>query len=669
VAILEAPTDSGAEQSPAVYSRGITVRAVLFSLLMVFLFNLLVSKVELVTGRYIASGIPPIPAVATLAALVALYPLGRLILGRYNLSRQELLVIYCLMTIAIPLCGTYGLRSILPRLTVMQYYATPENRFGDYTAMMPSWYAPTSPEVITGMYEGLDTGSVPWSAWLKPLTLWSAFFLALFVGTMSLISIMSRQWSEGEHLPYPLVQLPMEMVEATTARGTLANFFSNPLTWVGIALALLYNGLNIANAFNPAVPAIPQSKSLAEYFTERPWSALNPLTVSSAPQFYGFGFLVSRELCFSIFACTLLAKLTAVLGAAAGFEPAGWPFMQEQSAGGYVLMAVLMLWVARGHLRQVFAKALGNAPEVDDSSEPISYRWAVIGMVASAVFFLVWTTISGMSLKIALPFYLIVISYGLTYARVRAEMGVPDNFVYPYRFPQYTILYSIGSRGVLNAGGPVTRVVFEVLSFLSRFHPVQIMTSSQADAYQMARAGNLNSRKLSILLLLAFALGLVFAFWGHFTTFYSIGLNVLEGNPRSADWRTVDTVTAYGSMVSQIESPTGPDWQRTGAIIAGAAITLGLAIARMIWLRFPIHPLGYIVALSYGPSTSLWFPFLVVWLVKGAIERIGGLRLFRRLIPLFIGYVVAHYVFGGIGWSIISLFTESAVSSRYYTVF
>ena len=651
------------------YSRGITVRAVLFSLLMVFLFNLLVSKVELVTGRYIASGIPPIPAVATLAALVALYPLGRLILGRYNLSRQELLVIYCLMTIAIPLCGTYGLRSILPRLTVMQYYATPENRFDDYTAMIPSWYAPTSPEVITGMYEGLDTGSVPWSAWLKPLALWSAFFLALFVGTMSLISIMSRQWSEGEHLPYPLVQLPMEMVEATGARGTLANFFSNPLTWVGIALALLYNGLNIANAFNPAVPAIPQNKSLAEFFTERPWSALNPLTVSSAPQFYGFGFLVSRELCFSIFACTFLAKLTAVLGAAAGFEPAGWPYMQEQSAGGYILMAVLMLWVARGHLRQVFAKALGSAPDVDDSSEPISYRWAVIGMVASAIFFLVWTTVSGMSLKIALPFYLIVMSYGLTYARVRAEMGVPDNFVYPYRFPQYTIIYSIGSRGVLNAGGPVTNVVFEVLSFLSRFHPVQIMTSSQADAYQMARAGRLNSRKLSMLLLLAFALGLIFAFWGHFTTFYSIGLNVLEGNPRSADWRTVDTVTAYSGMVSQIESPTGPDWHRTGAIIAGAAITLGLAIARMVWLRFPIHPLGYIVALSYGPSTSLWFPFLVVWLVKGIIERIGGLRLFRRLIPLFIGYVVAHYVFGGIGWSIISLFIESAVSSRYYTVF
>jgi hypothetical protein len=240
VAILHASeqTDAG---SGALNGRcGITLRAVLLSVLLILVFNVLVSRVELVTGRYIASGIPPIPAVATLAALVALYPLGRLILGRYNLRRQELLVIYCLMTIAIPLCGTYGLRSILPRLTVMQYYATAENRFADYSHLMPSWYAPDGEQAITSMYEGLDGGAIPWSEWRKPLVLWSLFFLALFVGTMSLMSVMSRQWAEGEHLPYPLVQLPIEMVEATDARGTLANFFTNPLTWTcmrhGIAL-------------------------------------------------------------------------------------------------------------------------------------------------------------------------------------------------------------------------------------------------------------------------------------------------------------------------------------------------------------------------------------------------------------------------------------------------
>ncbi len=648
---------------------GVTARAVVLGLAFIFLFNWMVSRIELVTGRYIASGIPPIPAVTVLALMVALYPLGKRLLGRYNITRRELLVIYTLMIVAIPFCATYGIRSFLPRLTVLQYYATPENHFAEYTHFIPSWYAPDSQRVINDMYEGLDNGGVPWGAWIKPLGLWTLFLLALFVCTMSLMSIMSKQWSDGEHLPYPLVQLPMEMVEATSARGTLANFFTNPLTWVGIVLAALYNGLNIAHALNPAVPTIEQSKSLTDFFTERPWSAINPLIVGTTPQYFGFGYLVSQELCFSIFACTFLAKLAAVSGAVSGYEPPGWPYEQEQSAGGYLAMALLILWVARGHLKDVLAKALSGNPGVDDSDEPIPYRWAIIGILVGTTFFLFWTTISGMNLKIALPFFLIVIAYGLTYGRIRAEVGVPMDFVYPYRLPQYTMLYSIGSRGVLAAGGQRTMVVFEILSFLSRFHPVQIMTAYQTDAFQIGRSGHLNRRLLSWLLVLAFVAGLTLAFWGHFTAFYENGLNVLEGNPNNSDWRTADTTRAYTTMVGQIESPTAPDWQHAGAIIAGGLITVGLAAARMVWLRFPIHPLGYIVALAYGPSSGLWFAFLTIWIVKGAILKVGGIRLFRRLIPLFIGYVVAHYILGGIVWSVISLFIESSVSARYYTVF
>ncbi len=660
------PEDEAAAQ-PEV--GGITFRAVLLGLVFIFLFNLMVSRIELVTGRYIASGIPPIPAVAVLALMVALYPLGKRLLGRFNISRRELLVIYILMITAIPFCGTYGIRSFLPRLTVMQYYATPENHFAEYTYLIPSWYAPQSLQRITEMYEGLNEGGLPWSVWGKPLGLWTLFFVGLFVCTMSLMSIMSKQWSDGEHLPYPLVQLPMEMVQGTNARGVLANFFGNPMTWVGILLAVIYNGLNIAHAVNPAVPTIEQSRGLNEFFTERPWSAMNPLVVASTPQFFGFGYLVSQELCFSIFAFTALAKLAAVGGAIVGYEPPGWPYMQEHSAGGYLMMALLVLWVAKGHLREVFAKGFGQAPEIDDSSEPMPYRWAVIGLAVGGALVVSWMTLSGMSLRIALPFFLIVLAYGLTYGRIRAEVGVAHDFVYPYRLPQYTILYAIGSRGVLAAGGKRTMVVFEMLSFLSRFHPTQIMTSNQTDAFQIGKAGRLNRRALSALLVLAFVAGLTLAFWGHFSAFYANGLNVLESHPNNQDWRTADTVRAYGTMVARIESPTSPDWQHTGAIISGALITLALAAARMVWLRFPLHPLGFVVALAYGPSTPLWFPFLCVWIVKGIILKIGGIKLFRRLIPLFIGYVVGHYLIGGIGWSILSLFIENAVSRRYYAVF
>ena len=648
---------------------GLTFRAVIIGLAFTLLFNVIVRKVELVTGRYIASGIPPIPAVTVLTLLAAFYPLGRRLFGRFNLSHRELLTIYIVMIVAVPLCATYGVRTFLPRLSVLQYYQTPENRFGDYLQYVPSWYAPEAGPVITDMYEGIDAGAVPWGAWIKPLGLWTLFFLGLYILTMSMMSVMAKQWSDGEHLPYPLVQLPMEMVESTSARGTLANFFTSPLMWVGVALAALYNGLNIAHAINPAIPTIEQSKALDDFFTERPWSAMNPLLVGTTPQYIGFGWLVSQELCFSIFVCTFLAKFAAVGGAIAGHEPPGWPYMQEQSAGGYLAMAAFTLWIARGHIRTVAGKALGLAPSVDDTREPMPYRWAVIGMVVGAVSFLLWTTLSGMSPAIAIPFFLIVMAYGLTYARVRAEVGVAHDFVYPYRLPQYTILYAIGSRGVLNIGGPRTMVIFTMLSFLSRFHPVQIMTAYQTDSFQIAKAGRLNVRLLPVVLIIAFVCGLTFAFWGHFATFYENGLNVMESNPLNADWRTTDTNGAYTTMVSEIETPTGPDWNRFGAIITGGAITLGLALVRMFWLRFPLHPLGYIVALSYGPSTALWFPFLLVWAIKGAVLKLGGIKLFRMLIPLFIAFVVAHYIFGGILWSVLSLVIEDSVSRRYYAVF
>lgn len=647
---------------------GVTVRAVVIGLVFIFLVNLAVGKIELIVGRYLASGIPPIPAVLTLALLVPLMALVRKVSPRLALGRREILTIYCLMLVSVPFAATYGIRSFLPRLTVMQYYATPENHFGEYTQHIPEWFAPTNMQAVQAMYEGGDTPGVPWGVWVKPLGLWLLFFVFLFITTLSLMTIMARQWAEAERLPYPLVQLPMEMVDPQRGHGMLANFFTNPLAWIGITLALVYNALNIANAFNPAIPSIKQNTSLDNMFTERPWDAIRPLILSTYPGYIGFGYLVSQELCGSIVVFTWLAKFLGMTGSMMGYEQAGFPFWQEQSAGGYVALALYMLWVARGHLGNVWRKALG-ANDVDDRDQMMPYRWAVIGLFAGTVFFLIWTSLAGMAWQLALPFWLIVLCFGLTYGRVRAEAGIPDDFLYPYRLPQMLIVNAIGPRGMLRMAGPQSVVVMEIMAFLSRFHPTQIMAAYQTDVMQIAKLGHISRRALSGLLLLAFVCGLVFAFWGHFSTFYSVGLNVLEGNPRNSDWRTNDTVGAFAGMVTRIENPTGADLTRTGWALGGGLFALGLAAARMVWLRFPLHPLGYIVALAYGPSTALWFPFMLVFIIKWLLLKIGGIGAFRRLIPLFIGLVVGHYLFGGVAWPIISLFYDTAVSGRYYTIF
>ena len=661
---------------------GFTARALMLAALFIFGTNLAVSKIELVTGRYVASGIPPIPAVTILALLVALTPLVKRLLPRLALRRREILIIYCMMMIAVPFAATYGIRPFLPRLTVLQYFATPENSFAEYARHLPPWFAPTEQQDIVDMYEGTESEATPWGVWVRPLGLWTLFFLALFVTALSMITIMHRHWSQGERLPFPLVQLPMEMVESSAGRGALAGFFTNPVTWVGILLALLYNALNVGNAINPAIPPIEQNRNLSQFFTERPWTALNPLMLATYPMFIGFGYLVSQEVCLSIVVFTAAAKLLAMLGAALGHEQPGFPFFQEQSAGGYVAFGLIMLWLGRGHLREVFgaalrpqavaprghSAALGRNAEVDDSGEPLPYRWAALGLIAGTVFFLGWCSLAGMSWTIALPFWIIVLLFGLTYARVRAEAGIPHDFVYPYRLPQYLILNAIGSRGVLDAGGAQTMLIFSTLSFLSRFHPVQIMTAYQTDAFEVARRSGISRRAMAGGLLIFFVIGLLFAYWGHFSTFYAIGVNALEGRTMSS-WRTQDTVGAYGQMVSMIEHPTAPDWTKTGWAMGGALVTLGLVVLRATFLRFPLHPLGYFVALAYGPSTHLWFPFLLVWVFKGLVLKVGGIGTYRRLIPAFIGLSLGHFVFGGVGWPVISLFYDPAVSSRYYTVF
>ena len=177
---------------------GVTARAVIIALVIVFLVNLAVSRIELIIGRYVASGIPPVPAVLVLALLAALTPLVRRIAKPLALGRREILTIYALMLVSVPFCATYGIRSFLPRLTVMQYYATPENHFAEYTQHIPTWFAPQDMAQVQAMYEGGPSPAVPWGVWAKPLGLWLLFFVFLFLTTLSLMTIMARQWSDNE---------------------------------------------------------------------------------------------------------------------------------------------------------------------------------------------------------------------------------------------------------------------------------------------------------------------------------------------------------------------------------------------------------------------------------------------------------------------------------------
>lgn len=53
---------------------------------------------------------------------------------------------------------------------------------------------------------------------------------------------------------------------------------------------------------------------------------------------------------------------------------------------------------------------------------------------------------------------------------------------------------------------------------------------------------------------------------------------------------------------------------------------------------------------------AYWGPFLTSWAVKWVLLRLGGMRLYNALVPLFIGLVVGQIFSVSVVWQIVSLF-------------
>jgi hypothetical protein len=60
------------------------------------------------------------------------------------------------------------------------------------------------------------------------------------------------------------------------------------------------------------------------------------------------------------------------------------------------------------------------------------------------------------------------------------------------------------------------------------------------------------------------------------------------------------------------------------------------------------------------PAGSSWMPFFIAWLAKVLLTRMGGMRLYRRALPFFLGLIVGDFLQGGF-WTLLACFTKLSV--------
>jgi hypothetical protein len=655
--------------SPPVEQRvpALSPRAIVVGLVCVAITCVVVCYAELVVGK-IQIGflqLPPVVVGMLVLLLAAQALLGRL-RGSWRLRPHELFTVFVMMLLASMVSSRGLLEKLIPLLIVPNYYAGDNGWQRLFFTHIPRWLVPWDPEgppkQLTALrfYEALRAGeAIPWQAWIVPLLAWSVFVALMFGAFLCMAVLLRRQWVDNEKLSFPLVQLPLEMVrdgggEAFGRSGVQGRggFMRDPRTWMGFALPALVFGFNGLHQWYPSIPEFTVDFDLNALAVEPPWNAMLYFHAFLSFAAIGFFFLLPTDLLFSLWFFFLLTKVADVWARSLGYEPEVMPmygerlFLGYQIIGCYAVIAFYTFWTARPHLRRVWRAATARlrAP-AGDEDEVLSYRAAFWGLFACLLLSAGWLALTGMSYWLAL-FELAVLLFliALVMARSTAESGMLMTETCFRPVDIYRMAADVRSLGPAN----LTSMAFLDAAWL-RDQRGLILTGF-LDAMKGADGVRIRRRSLLGVFVLAIIVAIAVAGYLHIALPYRLGAvqmysYVYHGNP----------LWAFNDATTVLNGGRGPlPWWAPVNFVIGVIATVGIAVARARLMWFPLHPLGYALCGSWTMMV-FWFPCLVAWLLKGLILRYGGMPLFARARPFFLGMVLGEFTMAVL-WTIPSLF-------------
>ena len=84
--------------------------------------------------------------------------------------------------------------------------------------------------------------------------------------------------------------------------------------------------------------------------------------------------------------------------------------------------------------------------------------------------------------------------------------------------------------------------------------------------------------------------------------------------------------------------------------LLGFGTVSAMAFLRYLFPWWPLHPIGFVTATTY-PAKIVPFSIFISWLAKLIILRAGGIQLYRKAMPFFLGLMLGY--FGGVAISFV----------------
>lgn len=623
----------------------ITPRAVFLSLLLIPLNAFMLLHISIIRHQaYPTSYALFGNVVAILAALTLLNSLLRRWMPDKVLSPGELVTCYIMLCIASALSNDQTVFLLLGVIGHPTWFATPTNNWAAlFGKSLPGWLTVQDRGVLQGFYQGVSS-FWQWeviAVWLPPLLAWLVFLMVL-LGVMLCINTIVRQyWTEAQRLSYPLITLPIQMVDPKEG------LFRSKLMWSGFAIVAVLNVVNGVNILIPSFPSIPRHIDLTPiFFIERPWTAFLAfpnarVPIGIYPFIFGLGLLMPLDLVFSCWFFYLVARFSAVAMATRGWETiSGFPFDVDAASGGFVGIFVYVLWQMRSYLQRVLRKAFRNDPTIDDSREPMRYRTAVLGLILGMIFLIGFSMRAGISLALAFGFFLFYFLFSTVITRMRTEAGITSHDVY-LGGPDVLLVNSLGTSRL--SQGDLTGM--SLMFWYNRAYDSHPMPQ-QLEGYRLGERTGVSMRRLTGAMLLAGGAGAVAAML--------IGLHVMY-QMGAASGKVTELVSmsseTWSRLASWVASPTDTNWHALTARGIGFTLTLALYSLRNYGLWCPFHPVGVAMAGSWA-MYKIWSSLFFSWLIKWGVLRYGGRAKYASLVHFGLGLVLGDCVLGTF-WALI----------------
>ncbi len=635
---------NNSKQSPALRT-SIAVLIGLFSCLIIWIGSIFTCN--LIGGPLLSDDYLPISALMlSLLLALCINPLLGTFHASWKLNTRQMTIILGMMLVGSFLSGQ-GLMKTLPhslagiciRASTEQKTAELYQNSGLKSCLFPDKLVYNEDVIVSDRaVAGLLSGeSIPWKAWIKPLFSWLPLFAFYGMMMIGLARIVTPQWRDNERISFPLLEIYRPLVQTPEGDSLFTPIFRLKKFWGAAGAVFLLHFFTGAQQYWPgSVPAIPLEWNLSRCFTDEFW--LNSPWYFNSSKIYftyvGIAFFLTTRISFSIWFTMIGYGIYQTIHTTY-FPPYVWDTVNDHRSGVVLVLVVVILWLGRARWKEIACSLIKFKGTGKDRQNCIAGWMFLSGMLSMAAWFFWAGTSPGWALLFVCTSFIVC----LLISRVVAETGLPFLRIFdwdPLSIMKITFAPFAGTATVFLAA-----IATSLYHFGSRISGTAMATEVFAleNPSSNERTRHFNSILIATIIIGTIVVGSTLVYLG-----YRFETNIFgEGHPFTSVSKSFDHVISSATAWQQQGVIEKTSYNRIGHIALGAGIAGILMWLCMNFPAWPLHPVGFLMLLSYYGEV-IWASVCLGWLLKTLIVRYGGSRMYTASKPFFLGLIFGELI-------------------------